>query len=155
MKDSRASRFRFHGDWEVAAPPPAVYAVLNRPEDYPRWWPQVREVVRTGPDTGHCRFRSFLPFDLHVTVRATRREPAAGVLEIALSGDLDGWLRWTLIPLEGGTRVRHEQDTALRKPLLRRLAPVARPAFAANHAVMMRAGHRGLRAWLGVHLDDG
>ncbi|MGK5529286.1 SRPBCC family protein [Streptomyces sp. URMC 129] len=155
MTDGRWSRYRFNDDWWVGAPPGAVYAVLERPEDYPRWWREIRHVVRTGPDTGLARFRSFLPFSLRVGVRAGRRDPAAGLIEVLLSGDLDGWVRWTISPSGTGSAVRYEQDTALRKPLLRHLSLPARPVFAANHALMMRSGRRGLRAWLGVHLDDG
>ncbi len=154
MTDTKRYRFRFHGDWLVAAPSSAVYAALACPEDYPRWWPQVREVVRTGPDTGTCRLRSVLPFELRVTVVATTRDPGAGVLELALGGDLAGRLRWTLSPWRGGTRAHYEQDTELRRPFLRRLIRPARPVLTANHAAMMRAGRRGLRAWLGVHLDE-
>ncbi|ONK15693.1 SRPBCC family protein [Streptomyces sp. MP131-18] len=154
MTDTKSYRFRFHGDWSVAAPSAAVYAALDRPEDYPRWWPQVREVVRTGPDTGTCRFRSFLPFALRVTVVATTRDPRAGVLEIALGGDLAGRLRWTLTRWDGGTCAHYDQETELRKPFLRHLARPARPVLTANHMAMMRAGQRGLRAWLGVHLDE-
>ncbi|MDT0320714.1 SRPBCC family protein [Streptomyces millisiae] len=147
-------RYRFRADWWVPAAPPAVYRVLERPEDYPLWWPQVREVRRLGPDQGHCRFRSVLPVDLRVTVRAARRDPEAGVLEVALGGDLEGWMRWTLAAGggagAGGTLVGYRQDTVLRHPLLRRLPSPARPVLVANHALMMRAARRGLRAWLGV-----
>ncbi|RBM24089.1 polyketide cyclase [Streptomyces sp. PT12] len=155
MADSRTNRFRFRGDWWVAAPPDAVYDVLVTPEDYPRWWPQVREVVRTGPDTGSCRFRSALPFDLRVGITETCRDPGTWTLHIALSGDLDGWLRFSASHRDPGTRVHWEQDTALTKRLLRPLARPLRAAFTANHALMMRGGQRGLRTWLGVHLDDG
>jgi hypothetical protein len=127
-----------------------VYAVLARGEEYPRWWPEIREAVPTGPRTGRCRFRSVLPVELSVTVRATRDDPAAGVLQAALGGDLEGWIRWTLTPGGGGTRILYEQETELRHPLLRhpllrRLSWAARPALRANHALMMRSGRRGLR----------
>nr|WP_234320177.1 SRPBCC family protein [Streptomyces sp. SBT349] len=139
----------------MAAPPEKVFGVLVCPDDYPRWWPQVREVTRTGPDAGVCRFRSVLPFELRVGVTEARRDEEARVLDLALTGDLDGRLRWTVTPRGPGARVAWEQDTALRKPVLRRLTRPLGPLFAANHALMMRAGLRGLRAWLGVHLDDG
>ncbi|RKN44673.1 SRPBCC family protein [Streptomyces hoynatensis] len=153
--DGPPRRYRFRSDWRVAAPPDAVYRVLERHQDYPLWWPHIREVVQTGPDTGRCRFRSVLPVDLNVTVRALRRDPAARVLEIALGGDLEGRMRFHVAARGAGARVRIRQDTELRQPLLRRLARPARPLLLANHALMMRAGRRGLRAWLGVHLEVG
>ncbi|MEU6975963.1 SRPBCC family protein [Streptomyces sp. NPDC046371] len=141
-------RYRFRSVWRLAAPPDAVYAVLERAEEYPRWWPQVREVVPIDERTGTARFRSLLPYDLVVTAEARRRDPGARVLEVALSGDLDGWARWTLA-LEGvGTRAVYEQEVEVRSPLMRALAVPGRPVFRANHALMMRSGRRGLAALL-------
>lgn len=83
-------RYRFRCVWRLAAAPDDVYAVLERGEEYPRWWPQVREVVPLDDTTGTARFRSLLPYDLVVTARAVRRDPAARVLEVGLGGDLEG-----------------------------------------------------------------
>ncbi|KQX47956.1 MULTISPECIES: SRPBCC family protein [unclassified Streptomyces] len=141
-------RYSFRSVWRLPAPPEAVYAVLERAEEYPSWWPQVREVVPVDDATGTARFRSLLPYDLVVTARALRRDPAAGVLEIGLGGDLVGWARWTLAPEGTGTRVVYEQEVEVRARLLRALAVPGRPVFRANHAWMMRGGRRGLAASL-------
>ncbi|MFF8609222.1 SRPBCC family protein [Streptomyces sp. NPDC015346] len=145
-------RYRFRSVWRLAAPPAAVYAVLERGEDYPQWWPQVREVVTLDERTGTARFRSFLPIDLVVTVETRRGDPVAGVLEASLRGDLEGWARWTLTPYGTGagtgTRALYEQEVEVTRPLMRRLAVPGRPVFRANHALMMRAGRRGLAARL-------
>ncbi|MFJ6699676.1 SRPBCC family protein [Streptomyces sp. NPDC091272] len=140
--------YRFRSIWDLPAPPTDVYALLERAEDYPRWWPQVREVVPGDGRTGTARFRSFLPYDLLVTVRERRRDPAAGILEIGMTGDLEGWLRWTVVAHGAGSRAHYEQVVDVHKPLLRRLAVPGRPVFVANHALMMRAGRRGLAAVL-------
>jgi uncharacterized protein YndB with AHSA1/START domain len=142
------TRYRFRSLWALPAPPAAVYAVLERPEEYPRWWPQVREVTRLDDTAGVVRVRSLLPYDLTFTVREVRRDPAAGILEVALSGDVDGWARWTVTATESGTLARYDQVVDVNKPLLRRLAVPGRPVFRANHRLMMRAGRRGLRAYL-------
>ncbi|MYT29098.1 MULTISPECIES: SRPBCC family protein [unclassified Streptomyces] len=144
----RLHRYHFRSVWLLNAPPTVVYAVLERAEAYPRWWPQVREVAPLDDRSGLARFRSFLPYDLVVVVTETRRDPGAGVLEIAMRGDLAGWARWTIVPGEGGTRAVYEQDVEVRKPGLRRWALFGRPLFRINHALMMRAGRRGLTAWL-------
>ncbi|GAA4795106.1 SRPBCC family protein [Streptomyces sanyensis] len=141
-------RYRFRCVWDLPAPPDAVHRVLERGEDYPRWWPQVREVVPVDGASARVTFRSLLPYDLVVTVRARRQDRGAGVLEAALEGDLDGWSRWTLLPHGGGTRAVYEQEVEVRRPLMRRLAVPCRPLFRANHALMMRAGRRGLAARL-------
>ncbi|MFG2266084.1 SRPBCC family protein [Streptomyces sp. NPDC048720] len=138
------NHYRFRTLWPLPAPPAAVFAVLERPEDYPRWWPQVRSVTRLDAATGVLTIRSLLPYDMTLTARETRRDPAAGVLEVALSGDIDGWARWTVTPAGGGTLARYDQVVDVTRPLLRRLAVPGRPLFRANHALMMAAGRRGI-----------
>ncbi|MBO3681006.1 SRPBCC family protein [Streptomyces sp. NEAU-YJ-81] len=140
--------YRFHSRWDLDAAPAAVFAALANGDDYPRWWPQVREVRRIDEHSGAARFRSLVPYDLRVTVSQARQDPADGVLEIGFSGDLEGWARWTVLPHGTGTRALFEQEVVARKPLLRRLALPGRPVFRANHALMMRSGRRGLRAHL-------
>ncbi|WP_406001937.1 SRPBCC family protein [Streptomyces sp. NBC_00829] len=141
-------RYRFRSVWDLTAGPAAVYEVLERVEEYPRWWPQVREVIPVDELTGTARLRSFLPYDLRVTAHAHRRDPAQGVLEVGMEGDLKGWARWTLTALGPGTRALYEQEVEVCKPLMRRLAVPCRPVFRANHAAMMRGGRRGLSAHL-------
>ncbi|GAA3155272.1 SRPBCC family protein [Streptomyces echinatus] len=138
------NHYRFRSLWLLPAPPAAVYTALERAEDYPRWWPQVRSVTRLDAETGVITIRSALPYGLTSTVRETRRDPAAGVLEVTLSGDIDGWARWTVLPGGPGTLARYDQEVHVRKPLLRPLAVPGRPLFRLNHRLMMRAGRRGL-----------
>jgi uncharacterized protein YndB with AHSA1/START domain len=140
--------YRFRSLWALTAPPSAVYDALQRAEDYPRWWPQVREVTPADDTSGTLRIRSVLPYDLVITAREVRRDPATGILEIEMSGDLDGWARWTLTVDGTGTLARYDQEVDVTKPLMRRLAVPGRPLFRANHALMMRAGRRGLAAYL-------
>ncbi|WP_030787106.1 SRPBCC family protein [Streptomyces sp. NRRL S-920] len=140
--------YRFRSLWDLPGAPAEVYAVLERVEDYPLWWPQVREATQADDRSGTARFRSFLPYDLHVAAHERRRDPGAGVLEIAMTGDLDGWARWTVRPGPRGTLARYDQEVEVRRPLMRRLAVPGRPLFLLNHALMMRAGRRGLAAYL-------
>ncbi|MGW3509054.1 SRPBCC family protein [Streptomyces sp. NPDC000994] len=142
------THYRFRTWWTLPASPDAVYRALERVEDYPRWWRQVREVTRTDAATGVIRIRSLLPYDLTFTAREVRRDPAAGVLEAVLTGDVDGWARWTLTAHGTGTLARYDQVVDVNKPLLRRFAVPGRPLFRANHRLMMRAGRRGLAAHL-------
>ncbi|WP_037860077.1 SRPBCC family protein [Streptomyces sp. NRRL S-340] len=144
------THYRFRSLWPLPAPPAAVYGALERIEDYPRWWRQVREVRRTDATTGVVRIRSLLPYDMTFTAREVRRDPAAGVLEVAMSGDIDGWARWTLTARGAGTLARYDQVVDVNKPLLRRLAVPGRPVFRLNHRLMMRSGRRGLAARLGA-----
>jgi uncharacterized protein YndB with AHSA1/START domain len=144
------SRYRFRSTWHLTAPPDTVYRVLERVEEYPRWWPQVREARQSGETTGVMRLRSFLPFDLVVTVRAARRDPERRVLEVVMDGDLEGWARWTVLPGAGPgvSELLFEEETVVRKRVLRAFSAPGRPFARANHAWMMRRGLRGLRARL-------
>lgn len=142
------SHYRFRSLWALPAPPATVYDLLARAEDYPRWWPQVREVNRIDDTSGVITIRSVLPYDMTFTAREVRRDRAAGVLEIAMSGDIEGWARWTVTPHGSGSLARYDQVVDVNKPLLRRFAVPGRPVFRANHRLMMRAGRRGLLAYL-------
>ncbi|BBC97116.1 SRPBCC family protein [Streptomyces griseofuscus] len=138
------NHYRFRSPWHLPVPPAAVFAVLERPEDYPHWWPQVRSVTRLDDATGILTIRSALPYAMTFTAHERRRDPAAGILEIAMSGDIEGWARWTVTAAGSGTLAVYEQEVDVRKPLLRRLAVPGRAVFRANHRLMMRAGRRGL-----------
>ncbi|MFF2042082.1 SRPBCC family protein [Kitasatospora sp. NPDC058170] len=142
------NHYRFSGAWLLDAPPHAVYAALEDVPRYPLWWPDIRAARQTGADTGEVVIRALVPYRLVLVLTAARRDPAAGVLEVAMRGDLVGWSRWTITPDGAGTRALFEEETRPGKPLLRRLARPGRPLFRANHAVMMLRGRRGLRAYL-------
>ncbi|WP_406448381.1 SRPBCC family protein [Streptomyces sp. NBC_00876] len=142
------SHYRFVSVWDLSAPPGTVYEHLERVEHYPQWWPQVREVTPVDDTSGTTRIRSLLPYDLVVTVRERRRDAPNGVLEVALTGDLEGWARWTVTPHGTGSRATYEQEVVVRRRLMRVLAVPGRAVFRANHALMMRAGRRGLAARL-------
>ncbi|MER7751677.1 SRPBCC family protein [Kitasatospora sp. NPDC097643] len=144
------NHYRFRGVWRLGAPAPAVYAALEDVRSYPLWWPEVLEVRPTGEESGDVVVRALLPYRLVIGLQARRRDPAAGVLEVAMRGDLTGWSRFTVAADGAGSRVLFEEDTRPGRPLLRRLALPLHPLFRANHAVMMRRGRRGLARHLGT-----
>jgi hypothetical protein len=142
------SRYEFRSTWRLSAAPDDVYAVLERLLDYPLWWPQVRSVTPRGNETYELVCRSSLPYELHFTTKQTLRSPEERILEASLTGDLDGFSRWTITSDATGTAAVFDEGVVATKPLLRRLEPIARPAFKANHTRMMRDGERGLRTYL-------
>lgn len=131
----------FADAWSVAAPVDAVAAVLVDLEHYPRWWPQVRAVARLGPDAAWVCCRSSLPYTLDLVLDAVSRTPP--VVEVAISGDLDGFARFTLTPDGSGTRLRFRQEVVARG-LLALASYVGRPVLAWNHARMMAGCREGL-----------
>jgi hypothetical protein len=143
------SLYKFRSTWNVsAAAPHDVFAVLERLADYPLWWPQVRRVTPLGDDAYDLVCRSALPYELRFTTKQTVRDPVDRVLEATLSGDLEGFSRWTISADSTSTVATFDEEVVATKPLLRRLELVARPAFKANHTRMMRDGERGLRTYL-------
>lgn len=83
-----------------------------------------------------------------VRARADRHDPHAGILEARLTGDLAGVIRWTIEPAADGCLITFDEDVGTTKATLNRLAPVVRPAYIANHFLMMAHGQAGLRTFL-------
>lgn len=136
----RAS-YSFSESWVTPAPLADVAATVLDLEHYPDWWPQVRAVVKLGPDTARVLCRSSLPYTLDLVLDAVSRE--APVLEVAVSGDLDGWVRWTLSEVDGGTRTDFEQEVVVTGALA--LASyAARPLLVWNHHQMLAGARAGI-----------
>jgi len=144
--------YSFASVWHVDAPRAAVFDVLADTETYAAWWPEIKDVERVDEDVANIRARSFLPYDLRFSLRRAREDRDLGVLEAEMRGDLEGFSRFTLNPEGDGTHILFEEQVHTRRAILDRLALVARPAFKANHTVMMRNGERGLRTYLAGYM---
>ena len=143
------TRYVFRSVWDLEASFEDVFAVLWDFESYPRWWPEVREVRRLDAGRFETLCRSVLPYDLEFVTELAGGGREAGTIEARLSGDLDGFSRWSLTRGDDhATRAVYDQEVVTHKRLLNALAPLARPAFKANHAIMMRHGRSGLRTYL-------
>jgi hypothetical protein len=142
------SRYRFRSAWPVDVDQDTLFEVLSDIGSYPRWWRQVRSVERIDDHSASVVCRSVLPYDLRLRAARTREDRAGGALEVRLTGDLDGWARWTLRPAGAGTGLVFEQEVLVHSRLLRLLGLVGRPALLLNHAWMMRSGRVGLQRWV-------
>lgn len=142
------NRYTFRRFWRMPAPPDEVFEVLHDLDAWTDWWPEVRASRRRGDDAAEVTIRSFLPYDLHMTLTRRVDDPRRRLLEASITGDLEGFARFELRAAPYGTLMRYDQEVEVRKPLMRRLAVLARPLFIANHAAMMRSGERGLRAYV-------
>ena len=143
--------YRFTSYWRVRATPEEAYAALHDLASYPTWWPEVKEANRVDDKTFSLRCRSFLPYDLIFETAQAAEDPEAGILEASMTGDLEGFSRWTIRSGPEGSVMRFDEEVTTNKKSLNVLAPIARPAFKANHTLMMRSGERGLRR----HLTEG
>ena len=95
--DTGAPPFTFSGRWEVPAELAQVHDLLVDLEHYPDWWPQVVAVASLGPDDARVVCRSDLPHTLDLVLHAVDRSPER--LEVAVDGDLEGWVRFDLTPV--------------------------------------------------------
>ena len=141
-------RYRFRSIWPADASPEDAYRALREVADYPAWWPEVRTATRVDASTYDLVCRSLLPYDLAFRTVRSREDPRSRVLEARMTGDIEGFSRWTITASGRGATLVFEEEVEARKALLRRVGAVARPAFVANHALMMRHGRAGLRAYL-------
>jgi quercetin dioxygenase-like cupin family protein/uncharacterized protein YndB with AHSA1/START domain len=143
------NRYEFVDEWDVAAPPEAVFAALEDARSYPQWWrPVYLQAQADGPTrVGHSstqRFKGRLPYRLSTRTTTVRHEPPR-LLEGDVEGDLRGRGTWTLTPRpDGGTHVHFDWRVLADRPLLRALTPVLRPALRWNHAWAIARARDGL-----------
>jgi uncharacterized protein YndB with AHSA1/START domain len=131
------NEYLFVDEWDVAAPPDAVFDALADARTYPTWWtPVYIDVDADGPPAlgkvSRQHFKGRLPYHLHTQSTITRLEPPY-VVQGDVEGDLRGRGTWTLTPAGGGTHVRFDWRVFADRPLLRALTPVLRPVFRWNH----------------------
>jgi hypothetical protein len=148
MSSPGERRYHFVSRWTVGAPASAAYAAIYEVVRYPAWWPEVKEARKLDEDHLWMRTRSILPYDLAFELERTIADPRAGILEARLTGDLEGIIRWTIEPDADGCLITFDEDVDTNKAALNRLAPIVRPAYVANHALMMAHGQAGLRTFL-------
>jgi uncharacterized protein YndB with AHSA1/START domain len=153
-------RLQLASEWHLAAPPEAVWAVLNTPEAWPQWWPEIHRVQLLTPgadnDEGAVRrtwWTSRLPYGFVIDF-TTRAAEKPQLLVVEAAGDLVGMGRWELAAIPVGTRVRYVWQVLPRKAWMRWLAPLLAPVFAWNHHAVMRDGAVGMARRLGVELID-
>jgi uncharacterized protein YndB with AHSA1/START domain len=144
--------YLFIDEWEVDAPPEAVFDALADARSYPDWWVPVYLSTETDgpPELGRVSrqlFKGRLPYKLRTESKIVAYEPPR-LLEADVTGDLRGHGKWTLTPREaGGTHVRFDWQVLADRPLLRRLTPVLRPVFRWNHNWAIARAMEGLEPY--------
>jgi len=148
--------FRFDEQWDFPdAAPEEVYDVLAHGELLPLWWKGVYLEAEpfepgTPPRVGgklRAKARGFLPYRLNFVLEVVELVPNS-VVAVKVAGDFDGRWRATLSPSNGGTRVNLVWETTLKRPWMRRWAPLLRPLFAWNHYWTTPRGEAGMKAYL-------
>jgi uncharacterized protein YndB with AHSA1/START domain len=146
-----ASEYVFIDEWEVAAPPEAVFDAIADGRTYPDWWkPVYISVEADGPPAvgGESRqhFKGRLPYTLKTHSTITRLEPPK-LVEADVVGDLRGKGVWTLTPTDTGTHVHFDWRVNADRGFIRVLTPVLRPLFRSNHNWAIKRAMEGLEPY--------
>jgi len=140
--------YRFLTCWRVRGTPAEIAAILSKPTEFPRWWPQVYLSVReVKPEVYEMHTRGRLPYTLRWRFRRTETRGLDG-FSIEAWGDLEGSGDWTFEPAGEWTNITYDWRVRAEKPLLRWLSFVMKPLFAWNHRWAMARGKESLVAEL-------
>jgi quercetin dioxygenase-like cupin family protein/uncharacterized protein YndB with AHSA1/START domain len=148
VKAFSADEYVFVDEWEVAAPPEAVFELIADASTYPDWWrPVYIDVETDGPPepgrTSKQHFKGRLPYTLRTESTITVYDPPHQV-GADVVGDLRGRGLWTLTPDGDRTHVSFDWRVFADKTIVKVLTPVARPAFRWNHAWAIARAMEGL-----------
>jgi uncharacterized protein YndB with AHSA1/START domain len=147
--------FAFDRSWDFAVPPNELWATLARTDQYPNWWPWLREFQVTGDglssgSVAELVIQAPLPYQLHCTIEVVEAD-APHVLAANVTGDLEGPARLELLPVADGAVARLAWTLEVRSSLLRPLAVVGRPVLAWAHD---RIVERGLAEFEAIALAE-
>lgn len=141
--------YSFRNIWSVRAATTRVFDTLVDVANYPAWWPDIRSVTRVDDNTAEVTCRALLPYALTFRLHRAEEDAGAGRMRVDITGDLEGYCQGVVAEhRSAGALLAISQRVVVNKRLLRALAPIARPLFRANHAVMMHRGQRGFREYL-------
>lgn len=144
--------YAFVDEWDVAAPPEAVYDALADGRTYPQWWrPVYIDVDADGPPVlggiTQQHFKGRLPYHLRTRSQLVALERPR-LIEVDVDGDLRGHGVWTLTATATGTHIRFDWTVHADRWLLRVLTPLLRPAFRSNHNWAIARAVDGLEPYL-------
>jgi len=138
--------------WRLKAKAAAVYAILNDPREFVRWWPEVYlgvEVLREADATGKGRIVRFLtkgklPYQLRWQAELVSSRPPDR-MSIKATGDLDGRGEWRLEQQGEWLEVTFDWTVLVTQPWMVLLSPLLKPIFVWNHRWAMQRGFEGLQ----------
>lgn len=153
--------FHFITLWHFDAPVERVWAELNRPTEFPNWWPgfEHAEVLTEGPPgvgsvsryRVHGDFNTIFEFELKVIEHNPPEQ-----MKLESSGDFIGTGEWKLRREGNGCAVTYLWNVSVQKPWMRwvNLIPGARHRLEQSHDKVMTQGGKNLAEIL-ARTDDG
>ena len=148
--DTAGRQYSFSSRWHIAAPQEEVWRVfedLLTAEDPFVWWPSMDAERREGEDI-HVSAGS--PFGYTLRFRLHDLEPTPmEQVTLRSDGDLAGSAAMRLSPVDDENSAIDVSWHVDVTPRWMRMSSFAlRPVFVLAHDAVMRAGERGLNAWL-------
>jgi uncharacterized protein YndB with AHSA1/START domain len=137
-------RFRF------PVPRQVLWRTLGRVDQYPRWWPWLRDFDGQQLAPGQvwtCTVQPPLPYALHFAIRLDEVTEARRVVA-TVEGDIVGHARIELHDRRVGCEVRLVASLAPADPVLRTAAALASPMVRYGHDWVLRTGARQFAARL-------
>lgn len=138
--------YAFLTTFEVTAPPEAVFDLVVEPEPWLAAWGDLVTMQRLrdgdGDGSGGAlvgAVRAPLGYRVRGRIDVVEATPPTHVV-MHVRGTIVGTGTWTLRPTPVGTGVRLDWAVDPATRWLRLLTPVARPAFEAGHAAVVRHG---------------
>ena len=152
------AEYRLLTIWHIEAPLEEVYAAIHDSLRWPQWWPGAQKVeqISAGDSDGIGSVRRYawqgqLPYRVVFEARTTRIEKLVAI-EGTARGDLEGIGRWHFFRQGAASLVRYEWHVRSTRWWMNLSAPLARPLFIRNHALLMEQGGEGLARQLGAPL---
>ncbi len=141
--------FRYDRTLTFAADPEELWRTITRTDEFPRWWPWLRELSGDGLVPGgrsSCVVRAPVPYTIRFTVTVQKVVPGRRV-EATVDGDLAGPAELEVRPgADGGSAVRLAWDLELRRPVLCAAARIGRPVMEWGHDWVVTTGLEQFRS---------
>ena len=158
---SDAAAFDFVSRWEVSAEREAVWDALVDFNQWPVWWPALKQAVETihGDEHGigqkaDAVWRGPLGYKLKMSIEAVERVHPEYLRGIA-TGDVVGAGSWRLGTTgDEWTSIEFDWNVRANRGWMEALAPVARPVFISGHDHVMKKGAQGLATHLSSNLRN-
>lgn len=142
--------FAFDRSFEFPIDPGAMWEMLDRTDQFPRWWRWLRAFDTDGVSgltvgmQAHCVVRGPLPYTLRFTVGIEQAVPGR-LVATHVTGDIEGPARLELEPTASGTSARLVWAVQVVDPALRATARTARPLMEWGHNFVVNRGVRAFR----------
>ena len=136
--------FDYNRRFEFAVSPETFWQTVSRTDNFPVWWPWLRDFESDGLHAGshtECVIRAPLPYALRVTIDVEQAVPPERV-ETRVTGDLEGPARLEISPTASGCAARLVWSLEVREPWLARLARFTRPVLTWAHDRVITSGVR-------------